>query len=48
MVIVKKYQVVFLRPEAKRATHGQDELRVTAKGGPNSLVVQRYGMSCEL
>jgi hypothetical protein len=39
-------QVVGLRPEARRSTHGQGELHRKMRGGPNPLVAQNHGMSC--
>ena len=35
-----------IRPETKRAIHGQGESAVTGGGGPNPLSVQSHGMSC--
>ena len=35
-----------IRPEAKRAYHGQDESYRNIGGGPHPWVVQYPGMSC--
>ena len=37
---------VRVRPEAKRAYHGQDESRRKAGGGPYPPAVQYWGMNC--
>ncbi len=35
-------------PEARRATHGQDEAPVTGGGGPDESPLKRGSMSCGL
>jgi len=43
--MAKGLKAVFTRPEARRATLGQDELRRKSEGGPNPPAVQLWGMS---
>ena len=38
--------VVCCRPEPRRSSHGQDEARVTPRGGPNPRMLKNSGMSC--
>ena len=38
--LIRAYMVVWIRPEAGRATHEQDEAAVKRRGGPHPLAVQ--------
>lgn len=38
--------VSLIRPETRRAMYEQDEVSFTADGGPNPLLLQKFGMTC--
>ena len=41
-----EHAAVYGRPETRRATHGQGEVRLKSDGGPNQLMLQNHWMTC--
>jgi hypothetical protein len=41
-----RMKYVAVDPKPKRSTHGQDEARVMPSGGPNPLLLKKFGMNC--